>query len=450
MYYFDGYIFDSNRLLIYSADANSEIVDTISSAYDIEYTTSNPHEFLHCDPDKMHMNRIALDRIGICLTYNCNFRCRYCGYSSDEQNTSKLELDDISAFIKDTLIRRTIKKLITKQDEPLVVEFTGGGEPTYDWELFAESVQLIKHECTENNIPVSLHLTTNGMLSNQQIDFISDHFNNVMVSYDGMPQIQNKNRISPYKSKTNELVENTIHLLSVRGIPLTIRSTIWQDDFNKMIEMYNHVFSLVVSRNKVTWSIYPVLFEGRAVVHIRHQENIIYKDFLTNYVVLVQHIISKEGEESLKTIDVPLFDNNVCDFFCGAHQVNQPWLLPDKSIVTCIESKEDKVVIGQVCKKNVDYYENYQDFLLKITQSKYVQCRDCIAYATCKGGCPIWHLRVDSDILEPLECSLQKEYWKYVVTALIAGEYSFGWRLEKIVLAGIQDREIYKVVKEAI
>ena len=268
-----------------------------------------------------------------------------------------------------------------------------------------------------------------------------------MISYDGLPQTQNKNRVGPYHKTTSQLVEKTIYKLSEKGVSLTVRSTIWQSDFDKMKEMYNHVFSLVKG-DAVTWSLYPVLFEGRAVPQIKKQEATTYGLFLKKYLELVDYIIDNHETRRLKQIDVPLFNNSLCDLFCGAHRVNQPWLLPDKSIVTCIESKEDKTVIGEIVDGSVRYHNNYQDRLLKITQKKYSECQDCIAYCICKGGCPIWHLRVDDDIQEPLECSMQKEYWKYVLKALINGEYSLGWELKKTTFPEAQNWEVFRLEKE--
>lgn len=447
MHFINGYAFDSNRLLIYNKNISPATIDMINASYDSVHLTRKPED-MQLDPDNMNMNKIAIDRAGICFTYNCNLRCRYCGYSSDECNSHRLQLDDIKLFMRDLLTKRTIKKLLTKENKPLTIDFTGGGEPTYDWELFEKSIQHIKNTCEENRIPVSLHLTTNGMLSDYQREFISNNFNHVMISYDGIPEAQNKNRISPYEKDTSSIVENTIRQLSKNRIPLTIRSTVWQADFERLPEMYHHVFSLVQTEAPVIWSIYPVLFEGRAVTRIKKQEETTYSQFLLEYIKLTKYIISTEGEERLKSIDVPLFNNNICDIFCGAHRTNQPWLLPDRSIVTCIESKDDKATIGKISDGKVQYFENYQDRLLKITQQKYVECQDCIAYHTCKGGCPIWHLRVDGDIQEPLECCLQKEYWKYVLNSLVVGEYSLGWKLEKLALPEAQNEDVYKLVKE--
>ena len=208
--------------------------------------------------------------------------------------------------------------------------------------------------------------------------------------------------------------------------------------------MYYHVRNLVAPRKDVVWSIYPVLFEGRAIKHIQHQGNAACEHFFTKCLGLMKDMSNQDD----LLIDISLLNNGVYPFFCGAHKATKPWLLPDKSIATCIESKEYKTYIGKIENGFVQYFTHYQDPLLSIAQKKYYECQDCIAYSTCKGGCPIWHFRVDYKIREPLECSLQKKYWSYVVHALTSGEYSMGWKLEKIDSSEANGLDCFKVVKE--
>lgn len=72
--------------------------------------------------DEMAMNKITLTQFGLCLTYNCNLRCNYCGYSSVNNNHHRLELSDIELFVIDILKKKAIKKLLTGINEPLVVK----------------------------------------------------------------------------------------------------------------------------------------------------------------------------------------------------------------------------------------------------------------------------------------------------------------------------------------
>lgn len=123
-------------------------------------------------------------------------------------------------------------------------------------------------------------------------------------------------------------------------------------------------------------------------------------------------------------------------------------LMPDKSIITCIESKNDRVVIGNIEDGTLKYKSTYKDSFLKVTQTKYSECNECIAYRFCRGGCPVWHLRDGNFLKEPLECELQKMYWKHVITSLLKGKYGFGWKFEKIVLQNNKDYPIFKLVKK--
>ena len=445
IYTIGDYKFDSERFIIYQSNIDQNVIEK-NFTHNSDDTVLQ--ELMKQNPDEMCMDKIAIDNAGICLTYNCNLRCKYCGYSSTSDDTNKLDFCDIKIFLADIIKKRTIKKLITKKNEPLTLYFTGGGEPTYEWGLFKNVVTFIKQQCEDKNIPVTLGMTTNGMLSNDQIEFISENFNYVMISYDGLPEIQNSNRTSPTLKATNSIVENSISEMARNNVAVNIRTTIWQSDYFKLKEMYDHVFSLAPLDSKITWSIYPALFEGRAVEHIAKQEDMTYKSFLTYYVDLVGHIISKEGVEKIKKIDVPLFDNRICELFCGAHRKNHPWLLPDKSIVTCIESKDDKVFIGKIDNGKVEYFQKYTDNLLRITQEKFSKCKNCIAYRICKGGCPIWHLRINENMREPLECHLQKEYMIYVLNAVLSKKYSFDWSLEEICLPDIKNQEVFKLVKK--
>lgn len=448
MHIIGDYTFDSDKLIVYKSDVDAEKIKEIN----MSLTNSSPYEstllyLKSLNSDEMRMDKIAVNNIGICFTYNCNLRCNYCGYSSTDNDRNKLELSDVEMFVKDIIKKRAIKKLLTKKNEALNVYFTGGGEPTYDWDLLKDTVLFIHSQCSDNKIPLNLRMTTNGVLSSEKIEFISKNFNDLMISYDGLPEIQNLNRRSPSIGDTALAVEHSIREFANRGVPLTIRTTIWQDDFLKINEMYHHIFSLVPENSNVIWSIYPTLLEGRAIKRIREQDDITYKKFLLCYIGLIEHIISEKGEERIKAIDVPLFTNNTCEIFCGAYKLNFPWLLPDKSIVTCMESNENKVCIGKIDRGELKYFNKYCDSSLKIMQEKFTLCRTCIAYHFCRGGCPVWHLRRDTEKDESPECSAQKEYWKYVIEAVLSGKYSFGWHLEKVDLPNISQQEIFKLVK---
>lgn len=451
LYSIENYTFDSKSLLLYDSMVNKDSLCAVSKLLETDETYNEAHETLgRLNSESMKMNKIAINMFGIVPTYNCNLCCSYCGYSSGDNDKNKLEMSQVELFVRDIIKKRTIKKLIYHTDEPLQVTITGGGEPTYDWDLFRRIVEFIEDECAANNIPLFCQITTNGVLNDDKRKFISKHFQHIMVSYDGISEVQNQNRRTKFSDKTSDIVEESIRRFEEYNVPMTIRSTIWQKDYSRMNEMYRHIYSLVPYESNVRWSIYPTLYEGRAVGGIDEQEHSPYKNFLLNYVDLCNDIIKERGTLGLKKIEVPLFSNETYGIYCGAHMINHPWLSPDGSITTCIESKFHQTKIGEVGNNGLVYYNKYRDPLLEITKHKQNECRDCIAYNFCRGGCPVWHIRAKNIRDEPFECGLIKEYWLYIIDSVINGKYGFGWRLKKLdtELDGIKIFRLYKSLEE--
>ena len=442
-----NFIFDSHNLLLYDATINREKLDGFVQSPEFDKVYNDARITLSkLNSEDLKMNKIAINMLGIIPTYNCNLRCTYCGYSSKENDKNILDINKVKLFVRDIIKKRTIKKLIYRTDEPLQVTITGGGEPTYDWELLQQIMEFLKNECTINNIPLFCQITTNGVLCEEKIEFLSKHFQHVMVSYDGLPSLQDNNRRNNHGDKTNNIVENSIRQLAKNNVPVTIRSTIWQKDYDRMREMYQHIFSLIPYESNAKWSIYPTLYEGRAVNRINEQEHNPYKNFISNYVELCKVIMKEKGVCGLRKIEVPLFSNETYGIYCGAHMINHPWLIPDGSITPCIESKDNQTKIGEVGPTGIVYYKKYSDPLLEITKQKQDECRNCIAYHFCRGGCPIWHLRTENIRNEPLECGLIKEYWLYVIKSAVKGEYCFGWELKKL-NTDCKDKHIFKLFK---
>lgn len=111
------YLFDSDRLIVYKGNVDQKTTILIDEVYSGSNTDNQAKlELEQHNADKMKMDRIATDKIGICLTYNCNLRCNYCGYSSTNSDKNELQFENIQAFIKDAIRKRAIRKLITKKN----------------------------------------------------------------------------------------------------------------------------------------------------------------------------------------------------------------------------------------------------------------------------------------------------------------------------------------------
>ena len=443
------YIYDADRLIFYPKLLSPSAVESITAAI----PSSDEYELLRCsletyNPNDAVVNISTLYHAGICLSNSCNLRCTYCGDSVSNKNVNSLSLEDIAVFLTDLMKRWKLRKLSSGKESALEISFSGGGEPTYNWELFRSAVSMIHQRCTRNSIPVKLSMTTNGMLTDVQREFISANFHLVMVSYDGLPHLQNKNRHSSIYPATTETVEDTIRYFSGQNLKLIVRSTVWQDDIVYLPEMADYLFSNFGAH--LSWSILPVIPMGRALKKVAVQASeLVNQDFLAAYVQLLEYTEEKYNSPDIST---PIFSNQVISrYYCGslAHNCSNPWLLPNKSIVTCIEPSDAKTVIGKVERGHVTYFPTCHDPLLCISQMKFTECRECIAYRFCRGGCPAKHLMAceHDNELKNWECNEVQKYWRYVFSQIVSGNECFGWCCVPADEKSIQDYGVLKLTR---
>ena len=397
------------------------------------------------DPNCVNRCINTINEINICPTYNCNFRCLYCDASSVEGSNLVLSIEDIQGFVRDAIKRWKMGRIINKNKEKLKINFSGGGEPTYNWQLFVETVLMISDLCKKNDVTYSFGLTSNGSLSNEQLSFISEHFDTAMISYDGLPEIQRRNRHSPHIVDTNQSAVNSIKYLTNRNTVVTVRTTIWQDDIHLLRQMADYIFSSI--DENVIWSIRPAISAGRAFYYISsNKKGMIKENFLTYYLDVVNYVKINYPQS---TVSTPFFPNDINDFPCGEISLfcDSPCLMPDGKIITCMESNNTFTEIGFVKQGHAVYYDQFKDQLLENCQKQIVNCQNCLAYNFCKGGCPIRNIiseQTDTTIRD-WECDMIKEYFKFVLTTIANGTRVFGWYAEPVYINGKRVEHIYKI-----
>ncbi|MBQ2771597.1 MAG: radical SAM protein [Methanocorpusculum sp.] len=427
------FIYDSQRLIFYKQSLAADDVSKIETLIPINDLFDSLKERLEAeDPVSSTVRLSALTQAGICLTNGCNLRCTYCGDNITNENLVSLTLDDVAVYLKEIMKRWLLNKLVTRKEEPLEITISGGGEPTYNWNLFQETVLLIEKKCADNHIPLSLRMTTNGILIPYQREFIMNHFSYVMLSYDGMPELQNKNRISSEYPISSNIVEDTIRYFLAHNLDFTVRTTLWQDDCIRLKDIIDYMVSTFGPRIK--WTVLPVLPTGRALNRIdRKSDELKNQDFVEYYIEALEYSKEKYGDISIGT---PMFSDHLIALFCSGLSCNCacPWLLPNRDIITCIDAPNTKTVIGTINDTGVEIFKKCVDPLLTQSIIKYSECRDCIAYRFCKGGCPAKHLMTveHETALSNWECSMIEKYWMYVFRKILKGEECFGWKVEPI------------------
>lgn len=105
------------------------------------------------------------------------------------------------------------------------------------------------------------------------------------------------------------------------------------------------------------------------------------------------------------------------------------WLMPDRTIISCIEAEQFGTVVGKFENEHVILLDNYQDNLVAIVRDSIVECKDCIAFRFCKGACPLDCIRdkAYNTNYHNYKCNMIKAYWQYVLVNILNGKECFGW-----------------------
>lgn len=198
--------------------------------------------------------------ISLFLSVSCSMRCSYCYYCAGENTEKDLSREELDAIIAFLIKNAKIRKMIGKKST-IKASLTGGGEPTFNWSNFTYFVDKLKQKASENTIDVELYLVTNGVLSEEKLDYICEKIDEIQISYDGNSELQNRNRKLANGQDSADLVERTMIELSKRKKKFYVRSTINSCDYDKIMDMTMQIFERY--KYAMSYHIEPIQYVGR-------------------------------------------------------------------------------------------------------------------------------------------------------------------------------------------
>ncbi len=357
---------------------------------------------------------IRFTSAGISLTEDCQYKCEYCSFDSGCGGKT-LDFATIKAFVDYLVKNAVINGLVTDKEPSISVIIAGGGEPTLHRELFTDSVNYIKQKCRENNVKSRLEITTNGCHTPEQTLFIAENFDDITISFDGLPELQNKNRHFANGSPTFEVVDRTLKQLDDMQATYSVLSVVCPEDYSSLTSIVSFVLSRYPHIRNL--SVRPTMSSGRAIKK-QINSNIFDYSFASAYF------------EMQKALDYPqkvscgLFNERYIGNFCGALYGGHPWLVPNKKIVTCQDAREKAVVIGEICDNSVDIFE-VEDIYAEKNALNLSECDGCSLYCHCKGGCPLAKNSTEAEKFRLFSCREAKKFQSLKLTHLIEHR-SFG------------------------
>lgn len=162
------------------------------------------------------------------LSQHCNFKCSYC-YAREAHSNDTINWD---------IIKKALDVVLKSKQHEIKITFIGGGEPLITFDLIMQTVNYAERKAHALNKHIHFALTTNGsLISPECAHWLKEHNFTVSVSFEILPEIQNKQRPMKNNSPSYDVVHEGIAHLIREGIPIRFRSTITEENVSRMKQM---------------------------------------------------------------------------------------------------------------------------------------------------------------------------------------------------------------------
>lgn len=352
-------------------------------------------------------------RIVLLPTTACNLKCSYC-YAW----RSNKKICNMTYNVAEAGIRYAAMNSINADSHSVDISFMGGGEPTCNWDVLTKSVDYARKIAFDNNVPFSVTLTTNGVVTKDKLIWILENVDNIKISFDGIENIQNVQRPMSQGSSF-EKVSDTMRVLSDSHANFLVRITVTNNSINYLKESIEYIVSNFTPSSII---INPVYVCGSCASH--GVDSIDYKKVCEIFnqiqnLGLEHHIDIVIPYDKVTYMDVPKLP------FCGFQKGNC-FLTPDGYISACseIDGADDH-------RATIFFFGKYDDIsgdiiideekerqLHTISVANNTKCENCSNNMFCPGPClvrridestmsQVLNMRIDVD---PTKAFTEKEF----------------------------------------
>jgi radical SAM protein with 4Fe4S-binding SPASM domain len=192
------------------------------------------------------------------LSNRCNLACTYC-YAMPAQPTLRRRRahrpgssDDRFPTLPDETIEaaaRLVAHHCAAKGKPLTLVLHGGGEPTLHWSLLQRAWRIGTEVAAENDLRLWSYIATHGVLPEERVRWLAEHFDLIGLSCDGPPDVHNANRPSTSGAKTSNVVERTAQILKSMEADFVVRATITRAAVARQSEILEYLCDRLFARS---------------------------------------------------------------------------------------------------------------------------------------------------------------------------------------------------------
>jgi uncharacterized protein len=215
----------------------------------------------------------AVDTAVLFLTNRCNLKCSYCYADANPSLPC-----DMTADLAKAAIDFVHKGVIRHGGKRMTLAFHGGGEPFMNMPVMQAAVDHARCLSDRGDIELTVAGSSNAAWSEATCRFVLDHFTEMSLSVDGLPETQNRQRPDISGGPSFPRVLKNINRLDQAGFSYGIRMTVTDTSVGQMAENVRFLCEHTGAR-KI--QVEPVFFEGRAVR--RHLPEVVPERFIEQF-----------------------------------------------------------------------------------------------------------------------------------------------------------------------
>ena len=383
------------------------------SGYDKEQITEAWNELyqlqeagqLFAEDDYLSFEKILYDGApvkALCLhvAHDCNMRCQYCFASTGDFGHGRKLMDaDTAKRAIDFVIKTSGKR------KNIEIDFFGG-EPLMAFDTVRQTIDYARSLEQDTGKRFRFTITTNGLaLDKEVIRYINENMNNVVLSLDGRPEVNDKNRKTVNGKGTYELVVPQFQEVTAardkESKDYFVRGTFTRDNLD-FSEDVLHMAELGFKH----LSVEPVSAENAAAYSLREED---LPEIFAEYNRLAQIMLDAHEFEFFHfNIDLsqgPCVIKRLRGCGAGYEYVA---ITPEGDIYPCHQFVGmDEYKMGNLSdgKLDMDISRKFASMNIYTRNA----CGQCWAKFYCSGGCSASNITVNGNIETPNETACRME-----------------------------------------
>lgn len=168
--------------------------------------------------------------LGLIPTRGCNMGCHYCDFSapkySDNLMTTQIARDALDAYFA----------LLQEANQTVANVHFFGGEPFQHEQVIHFAVGYAELLAEAAGISARFEVTTNGLYSASRCRWIADHFDAVVLSLDGLPDVHDRHRPALNGKGTFDPIARNAKILSEGSVELIVRACVTADSVGSLAD----------------------------------------------------------------------------------------------------------------------------------------------------------------------------------------------------------------------